>query len=192
MANRIQPKRNAVQGALPIPNDLIVAELAINTTDKVLYSKDDAGVIFPIGKFSRLKYAGSKNTSYSAAPFELVGVSTSGGVVTVRLPAAPPDGCIVGVYDVGGALATNAARVFSTAYDVAGNGGGLVLDVNGVYIEFVFIDAVVGWRVRSWVIPTILPGTGLVDEGSWTQFETDTWATSAAILGTEPLSWGNV
>jgi hypothetical protein len=164
----------------------------MNLTDKVIYSKDNLGAVFAIGRFSRLLYAGSKNQSYSAAPFELVGVNTVGGVVTVRLPLNPPLGCVVGVFDQGLALDTNPARVFGTDLSVNGNEGGLVLNQNRVYIEFVYIDPTAGWIVRSWVLQSAVPALGLVDEAAWTPLETSTWSSSAAVLGTEVLAWGNI
>lgn len=189
MSNLIKIKRNLVAGAIPLAQDLEEAEPALNLIDEVLYIKGPNG-IFTIGQFSRLKNVGVQNVSYSAAPFELVGLDTTGNVVTVRLPDNPPLGAIVAVKDTVGQLATNPARVYATTNPVGGSVGGLVLNQNNLYMEFYFFDTTVGWIVTNQVT-TLLAGT-LADEAAWSQFEIDTWSTSQAQLGTENLTWGNI
>ena len=49
MATRIVIKNSTVGGKVPAAGDLINAELALNLTDKKLYSKDAAGNVFEIG-----------------------------------------------------------------------------------------------------------------------------------------------
>lgn len=49
MANIIIPKRSTVAGKVPVTGDLVTGEIAINLTDKKLYSKDGSGAIVEIG-----------------------------------------------------------------------------------------------------------------------------------------------
>jgi hypothetical protein len=49
MTNRIVPKKSSVASKAPVAGDLVIGELAINVTDKILYSKDSGGTIFQLG-----------------------------------------------------------------------------------------------------------------------------------------------
>jgi hypothetical protein len=50
MPTTIQVKRSSVSGRAPAANQLAVGELALNTADRKLYSKDSAGTVFRIGQ----------------------------------------------------------------------------------------------------------------------------------------------
>lgn len=49
MANKAQHRRTSVAGRVPAASDIAVGELAINLTDKILYTKNDAGQIIRVG-----------------------------------------------------------------------------------------------------------------------------------------------
>jgi hypothetical protein len=49
MATKIKIKQSAVVGKIPLATDLVQGELALNTADKLLYSKDSTGAVFSIG-----------------------------------------------------------------------------------------------------------------------------------------------
>jgi hypothetical protein len=49
MANRIVLKRSSVALKVPLAGDLVAGELAVNLTDKVLYTKDASGNVVPLG-----------------------------------------------------------------------------------------------------------------------------------------------
>lgn len=49
MANIIIPKRSTVAGKVPVTGDLVTGEIAINLTDKKIYTKDGSGTIVAIG-----------------------------------------------------------------------------------------------------------------------------------------------
>jgi hypothetical protein len=48
MSTKIQIKRSSTASSSPISADLEIGELAINVTDKILYSKDSGGTIFTV------------------------------------------------------------------------------------------------------------------------------------------------
>ncbi len=50
MPTTIKLKRSSVAGRIPAALDLSVGELAINLTDRRLYSKDDAGEVFRLAR----------------------------------------------------------------------------------------------------------------------------------------------
>ena len=49
MANRIVLKRSSVANKVPLASDLVAGELAVNLTDKLLYTKDGAGNVVTVG-----------------------------------------------------------------------------------------------------------------------------------------------
>lgn len=49
MANTIIPKRSTVAGKVPAITDLVIGEIAINLTDKKIYTKDGTGNVVAIG-----------------------------------------------------------------------------------------------------------------------------------------------
>ena len=49
MANRIVLKRSSVANRVPLASDLVAGELAVNLTDKLLYTKDAAGNVVAVG-----------------------------------------------------------------------------------------------------------------------------------------------
>ena len=52
MATRLIIKNSSVAGKVPVAGDLSTAELALNTADKLLYSKDAAGNVFQVSSNS--------------------------------------------------------------------------------------------------------------------------------------------
>lgn len=54
MAQTIKLKRSAVGGNIPVPGDLELGEVAINTTDGRMYLKDGAGNIIWVNKTSEV------------------------------------------------------------------------------------------------------------------------------------------
>ena len=49
MANKIIPKRSSVSGKVPATTDLDVGEIAVNLTDRKIYTKDSGGTVVSIG-----------------------------------------------------------------------------------------------------------------------------------------------
>ena len=49
MANTIKIKKSSVAAKVPVAADLLQGELAINTTDEKLYSKNSSGAVFEVG-----------------------------------------------------------------------------------------------------------------------------------------------
>jgi hypothetical protein len=49
MSNTIRHKRSAATGNIPTPAELQEGELAINTADRKVFSKDANGVVFEVG-----------------------------------------------------------------------------------------------------------------------------------------------
>lgn len=49
MANKIIPKRSSVSGKVPATTDLDVGEIAVNLTDRIIYTKDAGGTVVQLG-----------------------------------------------------------------------------------------------------------------------------------------------
>lgn len=49
MANKIIPKRSSVSGKVPATTDLDVGEIAVNLTDKKIYTKNAGGTVVQLG-----------------------------------------------------------------------------------------------------------------------------------------------
>ncbi len=45
----VKIKQSSVAGKIPVTGDLLQGELALNTNDQKLYSKDGSGTVFQIG-----------------------------------------------------------------------------------------------------------------------------------------------
>jgi hypothetical protein len=50
MATKVKIKQSSVSGNTPLDSQIDQGELALNTADKKLYSKDSNGDVFEIGK----------------------------------------------------------------------------------------------------------------------------------------------
>ena len=48
MSTKIIPKKSSVAGRIPASADLSIGELALNLTDRTLYSKDSSGTVFSL------------------------------------------------------------------------------------------------------------------------------------------------
>lgn len=49
MASKIIPKRSSLAGKVPTTADLDVGEIAVNLTDRVIYTKDAGGAVVQLG-----------------------------------------------------------------------------------------------------------------------------------------------
>jgi hypothetical protein len=61
MANIIKLKQSAVQGKVPLASQLVQGEIALNTADEKIYTRNSSGNIVELGK-------GSEYTSANSAP----------------------------------------------------------------------------------------------------------------------------
>jgi hypothetical protein len=50
MANTIKIKQSSLAGKLPLSGDLLQGELALNTQDEILYTKNSSGVVISLAK----------------------------------------------------------------------------------------------------------------------------------------------
>jgi len=95
-------------------------------------------------------------------------VNTTGGVVSVNLPAGTA-GAVVAIKDYAGTFDTNAVTLVRNGSDkIGGSAVNATLDTEGIAVTLVFIDSTQGWLVTD---------SGLQDEAPTAQFITATGGT---------------
>jgi hypothetical protein len=102
----VVPKSNATPGFVPLPSDIRVGELALNTADSVLYCKNASGEIVPLTSSVTTTNWGSIDAGEyfgvvaSAAPFNVTAVcygeaSSRKYLVTWEMPDQPCAGQVL-------------------------------------------------------------------------------------------------
>lgn len=113
------------------------------------------GVLTEIdGRLDTLEAGGTldweiKTAAYTAADGDKLLVDTSGGAVTITLPASPSAGDEVVVRDAKRTSETNAITVARNAENIGGLAEDLTIDLNGAEVHLVYVDAGHGWSLAS-------------------------------------------
>lgn len=136
MATKIKIKQSAVVGKVPLPADLVQGELALNTADKLLYSKDSAGAVFSIG--------GGSSSGLNAAKSEITEFTPTVGQTTFTVPGGYnlPAGHVITVW-------YNGVRLADADY-TATNGTSVVLTTGATYttdlitVEKQYVESIYG------------------------------------------------
>jgi len=104
-----------------------------------------------------------KTSTFTAVAGEGYFVNTTGGVVTVNLPAGTA-GAVVGIKDYAGTFDTNAVTVSPNGSDkIAGdNTTDGTLSTEGIAVTFVFIDSTQGWLVTDSGLTSELPTASFI------------------------------
>lgn len=84
-------------------------------------------------------------TSQSINSNDRVLVNTSGGAITLTLPAAPLVNDMVQIIDVGNVAATNKITVARNGQRIAGLLEDLTIDLNGSVTSLIFTGGTYGW-----------------------------------------------
>lgn len=89
MANTIKHKRSSVAARVPTPEDLQAGELAINTADIALYTKNAANVVVAVNDWVNIRNKPNLDAEYVST--EITVIDTTGGPAEPD-PADLPDG----------------------------------------------------------------------------------------------------
>lgn len=126
-------------GAVRLPRGT-TAQRTINELGSFRYNTDDGqfegygsagwGAIGGGGGVSSYKFLAT-GSSYTANSTDRLAVDTSGGIVTVTLPATPSGGDIVEFFDKEVSWATNNLTVARNGSTIEGSGTDLIADVSG-------------------------------------------------------------
>ena len=113
-----------------------------------------------------------KTSTFTAVTGEGYFVNTTGGAVTVNLPAGTA-GAVVAVKDYAGTFDTNGCTIAPNGSDkIGGSTDDVVLTEEGIAITLVFIDSTQGWLVTD---------SGLQSEAIAPQFITATGGTITTV-----------
>ena len=86
-----------------------------------------------------------KTASFTAVSGTGYFVDTSGGAVTMTLPASPSAGDIVAFKDYEGTFATNNLTIGRNGSNLDGFAGDKLIDTNNTSMSLVYVDATQGW-----------------------------------------------
>ena len=113
-----------------------------------------------------------KTSTFTAVAGEGYFINTTGGVVSVNLPAGTA-GAVVAVKDYAGTFDTNKVTLVQNGSDkIGGSTDNANLETEGIAVTLVFIDSTQGWLVTD---------SGLQDEASTAQFITATGGTITTV-----------
>ena len=89
-----------------------------------------------------------KASAYTAVSNDLVRCNTTISAFSVSLPANPTDGDKVGILDVYGTFKTNNLTLLPLgSKSIEGDATSLILDINGTYLEFMYVATTSNWRL---------------------------------------------
>ena len=98
-----------------------------------------------------------KTSTFTAVAGEGYFVNTTGGVVSVNLPAGTA-GAVVAVKDYANTFDTNAVTLVQNGSDkIGGSTVNATLDVEGIAVTLVFIDSTQGWLVTDDGLQSVAP-----------------------------------
>ena len=89
-----------------------------------------------------------KSGNYTASDGDNLFVDTSGGAVTITLPASPSIGNQVKIIDSHGTAATNNITVGRNSQKIQGTAADLTISTNRAGISLVFYDSDNGWLLK--------------------------------------------
>ena len=89
-----------------------------------------------------------KSGNYTASDGDNLFVDTSGGAVTITLPASPSIGAQVKIIDSHGTAATNNITVGRNSQKIQGTAADLTISTNRAGIALVFYDSDNGWLLK--------------------------------------------
>ena len=142
-------KNSDVGNEIPVPDDLEVGEILINTTDQKMYSKDSSDVIYQVNKGSNgqsMKFGGISTSGLSEAVVDTFDISEVNGVkYTVQV--SDPTGTDYSAADI--FVVANASTINHTQYATLRTGATLAS----------FDTDIVSGIARLKITPTITPAT---------------------------------
>ncbi len=162
MSNVLVIKNASVAGKIPLATDLLEAEIALNTTDKKLFSKNSAGAVIEMGV--PMAHIGSGSAEHAA-------VTTSANGFMTAADKTKLDGVATGANLYALPIAT------SSALGGVKQGTGVTIDGTGVISVPV---------INSSAVTTALGFTPANLATTYTKTETDTRI--QAVVGAAPLA----
>lgn len=76
-------------------------------------------------------------------------VNTSGGAITLTLPATPRTGDLIKIYDIAGTFGTNNLTIGNNGHRIQRQLDTMVVSTNGAAFALVYYDATRGWLLET-------------------------------------------
>ncbi len=124
------------------PGTLIEGQFRYNTDLKTPEYYDGVQWI-PTGRWTTVDV--SSNTS--VVPWRTYFCNTSGGPITLTLPASPVKGDAIRFFDVANTFDTNALTIARNGRPIGGLAENMTVTTEGAAFELVFFDNTQGWRI---------------------------------------------
>jgi hypothetical protein len=140
--NKISPRTNCGTVQLGDSGDTITIPAGATITNN--------GTQTGFGRTGTVDWETTKKTaSFTAVSGEGYFIDTSGGAVTMTLPASPSAGDIVGVKDYDGSFATNNVTVNRNSSNIDGSAANATLSEDNLSVLFVYVDSTQGWKATN-------------------------------------------
>ena len=154
--NKISPRTNCGTTTLGDSGDTFTIPAGVSITNN--------GTASGFGATGAVSWNTTVKTStFTAVAGEGYFVNTTGGAVTVNLPAGTA-GAVVGIKDYANTFDTNAVTVAPNGSDKIGGDSTSdgILSTEGIAVTFVFVDSTQGWLVTDSGLQSELPTASFV------------------------------
>jgi hypothetical protein len=147
---------STVSGRAPSAANLAQGELAINTTDGVLYYKNASGNVVPLTSAGGASaWEPVQTANFTAVAGQSYPINTTSGSITVTLPASPTVGQVVGILDYAGTFGTNSLLIANNGSKINGAAVEVIVTTNREALTFGYVDSTQGWIIFQSFLGTV-------------------------------------
>ena len=156
IGNGAQASTNTVSNEITLGNTNITSlripglQSGASTNDVLTFNGTDITLATPSGGGGGgTEWQAVITTNTTATASQGFFVNTSGGVVTLTLPATPSQGDEVAFVDYAGTAATNNITIGRNGENIQGSASDLIINTNRAANTLVYVDATQGWLLKN-------------------------------------------